>query len=126
MHFSSELAPTGSPLQRTVTVHLLESVNILRHEVSSHEYRIAKGAARFVNIVNEGSNYYSKPRNLCCKRNADARLNKGVLVFVLQGNSGLWSISCQVISYYVASQKVSWLKLLAVPVKQTIMVIATN
>ena len=34
----------------------------LSYEVSSHENRIVRGAAAIVSIVNEGHDYYSKPR----------------------------------------------------------------
>ena len=46
--FSSEQALPGSLLQQTL--HPLKSVDILRHEVNSHEYCIVRGAAVIISI----------------------------------------------------------------------------
>ena len=61
-----------------------EAVDILRYEVGSLEYHIIRGAAVFVSVVNEHHNYYSNPRNVCCEKKSDARLNEEMLIFVLQ------------------------------------------
>ena len=81
----------------------------------------------FISIVNEGRNYYSKPRNVCCEKKSDTRLNKEVSIFVLQELSvfGPHHVKLSVTSYR-CSQQVSWHELWAIPVKQTIMGIATN
>ena len=52
---------------------LTESFNILRDEVSSYEYRIVRGAAAIMSVVNGCFNYYSKPRNVYCVKKSDAK-----------------------------------------------------
>ena len=78
----------------------------------------------FISIVNEGCNYYFKPRNVCSKKKSDATLNGEVFIFVF------WELlvfgSYHAKYQLLAIQKVSWYELLAIPVKQTIIMIATN
>ena len=39
--------------------------------VSSREYRIVRDAAALVSVLNEGHNYYSKPRDVCSEKESD-------------------------------------------------------
>ena len=74
--------------------------------------------------MNEGHNYYSKPRNFAaCIKKSDA--TEEVFIYLCSGKyQSLVNIKQ---SYQVlASQQVSWCEPLAIPVIQTIMVIETN